>query len=183
MATLLALQVKRSGEWVTDRKRDVEEGDEGSATAERKKRRKQEEEDSTPPVTAGLPGRRPCASVIIRLQHKEGVAWRNTEAGQSDGEAGLTLCFSARVAAIGPVVTWEHDPKNGAMTDKEVEPQEEVRKLERCLMCPICPSMPLCHCSFCSSRCCVCCLPVLLLAGLLSSSLGSSTDSSLPTPR
>lgn len=128
MATLLGLKADKSGEGVTDRKRKAQEGDGGSPPAERKKRRKHEEKDSAPPATAGLPGRRPCVSVVIRLEHKEEVAWRNTEAGQSDGKAGLTLCFSARAAAIGPVVTWEHDPKNRAMTDEEVQPQEEVRK-------------------------------------------------------
>lgn len=126
MAALLALE--GSGEGVTERKRKVEEGDEGSATAERKKRKKQEDKDPATPVTTSMPSRRHCVSVIIRLEHKEGLAWRNTEVGQSDGEAGLTLCFSARAAAIGPVVTWEHDPKNGAMTDREVEPRYEVRK-------------------------------------------------------
>lgn len=135
MATLVALKVEKLGDSVTEGNRKEEEGDEGSATVERKKRRT-EEKDFAPPAAVSLPGRRTCVSIVIRLESKEGVAWRNTEVQQSEGEAGLVLCFSARVAVVGPVVTWEHNPKNAAMTEKETQPQKEVRKREHCLLCP-----------------------------------------------
>lgn len=128
MATLLALKVERLGDSVTEGNGNEEDGDEGSTATKRKKRRKREEKHFAPPATGSLPGRRPCVSIIIRLEHKEGVAWRNTEAEQSDGKTGLTLCFSVRATAVGPVVTWEQDPKNAVMTDKEMELQQEVRK-------------------------------------------------------
>lgn len=129
MATLLGLKAERSGDRVTGRKRGQEEGDEGSAPAERKRRRQEEEDSVTAaPATAGPAPRRPCVSVLIRVEQKEGVAWRNTEVERREAEAGLTLCFSARAAVIGPVVTWEQDPKNRPMTDKEVRPDDEVRK-------------------------------------------------------
>lgn len=129
MATLVGLKAEKSGGGVTGRKRREEEGEDGSAPAERKRRRREEEDSVTAaPATAGPACRQPCVSVIIRVEQKEGVAWRNTGAERSEGEAGLTLYFSARAAVIGPVVTWEQDPKNRPMTDKEVRPQDEVRK-------------------------------------------------------
>ncbi|XP_008302181.1 CST complex subunit CTC1 [Stegastes partitus] len=67
---------------------------------------------------------RPCVSVVIRVEQKEGVAWMNTGAGTTE-KAGLTLCFSARAAVIGPVVRWGQDPKNGPMTSREAEREGE----------------------------------------------------------
>lgn len=182
MATLQGLKVEKSGDGASGKRRLEEEGGEGSAPAERKRRRREGEESvAVAPATDGPACRRPCVSVVIRVEYKEGVAWRNTEAGQREGEAGLTLSFSARAAVIGPVVTWEQDPKNRPMTDKEVQPQAEVRKLPR--VSNVSQHAPVSRSSLSRSRCCVCFSWVRLLAGPLSSSLASSTDSSLPTPR
>lgn len=126
MAAHLDQRMKKSGDRITGRKQEMEEGKEDGVTAGRKRRR--QEEDGSATVTAGPVCSRPCVSVVIRVEHKEGVAWRNMEAGLGEGEAGLTLCFSVRAAMIGPVVTWEQDPKNRPMMDKEAESQEKVRK-------------------------------------------------------
>ncbi|KAI3375572.1 hypothetical protein L3Q82_003709 [Scortum barcoo] len=60
-----------------------------------------------------------------RVEHKEGVAWKNEGAGIHRDEAGLIPCFSVRAAVIGPVVSWGRDPKNGPMTDRETETETE----------------------------------------------------------
>ncbi|XP_073332264.1 CST complex subunit CTC1 [Pagrus major] len=104
----------------------------GGQTAGRKRRREEEEPDSSHSdsssvtVTTGPVGggSRPCVSVVIRVEHKEGVAWRNT-GGLNEGETGLMLCFSVRAAVIGPVVSWGRDLKNGPMTDREIETEKE----------------------------------------------------------
>ncbi|XP_023117926.1 CST complex subunit CTC1 isoform X1 [Amphiprion ocellaris] len=107
----------------------------GDVTAEEEKtadgKRKREETGSslsassvtmTTSSVAGSP--RPCVSMVIRVEQKEGVAWRNTGA-ETKEEAGLTLCFSARAAVIGPVVRWGRDPKNEPMTAREAEREGE----------------------------------------------------------
>ncbi|XP_059210296.1 CST complex subunit CTC1 isoform X2 [Centropristis striata] len=91
------------------------------------KRRREEEEagpSSSSSVTVAT-GCRPCASVVIRVQQKEGVAWRNTGAGLGRRGAGLTPCFSVRAAVIGPVVRWGRDPKNQPMMDREAGTEEQ----------------------------------------------------------
>ncbi|KAK5848013.1 hypothetical protein PBY51_005669 [Eleginops maclovinus] len=68
---------------------------------------------------------RPCVSRVIRVQQKEGVAWRNPGAGSHQEEAGLTASFSVTAAVIGPVVSWGRDPKNRPMADRETESESE----------------------------------------------------------
>ncbi|KAK1876026.1 CST complex subunit CTC1 [Dissostichus eleginoides] len=68
---------------------------------------------------------RPCVSMVIRVQQKEGVALRNSGAGSYQEEAGLTASFSVTAAVIGPVVSWGRDPKNRPLTDREAEPERE----------------------------------------------------------
>lgn len=157
MVTHLRHRGEESCEDVTGRKREVKEEDmEGGQTAGRKRRQTKEETDSSHSVsssvtvTTGPVCSRPCVSMVIRVEHKEGVAWRNTGVGLKEGEAGLALCFSVRAAVIGPVVIWGRDPKNGPMTDKETETEMEdkVRKLNT----PpdlIHPIMHLCHLVLC----------------------------------
>ncbi|XP_068569112.1 CST complex subunit CTC1-like isoform X3 [Cebidichthys violaceus] len=121
MITHLSQKGEESRGDVTGRKQTVEEEEEteGAATAEKKRRR--EAASSSVTMTTGpvSSGSRPCVSMVIRVEEKEGVAWRNLAAGPK--EAGLTLCFSVRAAVIGPVVSWWRDPKNGPMTDREME--------------------------------------------------------------
>lgn len=132
MVTHLQQRGEESGGDVTGR--TVEEGaKEGCQTAGRKRRREEEPGSSshsasssvtvtTVPVGGGSP---PCVSMVIRVEQKEGVAWRNTGAGLKEEEAGLTLCFSVNAAVIGPVVSWGRDPKNGPMTDRETEKRDD----------------------------------------------------------
>ncbi|XP_034079034.1 CST complex subunit CTC1 isoform X2 [Gymnodraco acuticeps] len=68
---------------------------------------------------------RPCVSMVIRVQQKEGVALRNSGAGSHQEEAGLTASFSVTAAVIGPVVSWGRDPKNRPLTDREAEPERK----------------------------------------------------------
>ncbi|XP_047441617.1 CST complex subunit CTC1 isoform X2 [Mugil cephalus] len=92
--------------------RQKQEAEEEEETAARKRRRK----DSASSVTVTT---RPCISVVIRVEQKEGVAWRNMGVGTKEEEAGLRLSFSVRAAVIGPVVSWGRDPKNGPVTQRE----------------------------------------------------------------
>ncbi|XP_062301241.1 CST complex subunit CTC1 [Scomber scombrus] len=118
---------------ITARKRRGEEEEEeeeeergGGQTAGRKRRREEEEKPASSSVTMTTASTsRPCVSVVIRVEQKEGVAWRNTGAGLKGDEAGLVLCFSVRAAVIGPVVSWGRDPKNGPMTDREAETERD----------------------------------------------------------
>ncbi|KAK1876034.1 CST complex subunit CTC1 [Dissostichus eleginoides] len=68
---------------------------------------------------------RPCVSMVIRVQQKEGVALRNSGARSHQEEAELTASFSVTAAVIGPVVSWGRDPKNRPLTDREAEPERE----------------------------------------------------------
>ncbi|KAM6894522.1 CST complex subunit CTC1 isoform 2-T2 [Lycodopsis pacificus] len=122
MVTHLSQKGEESSGDVTGRKHSEEEETEGAATAEKKRR----EASSSVTVTTGPVGggSRPCVSMVIRVEQKEGVAWRNLAPGPKEAglkEAGLTLCFSVRAAVIGPVVSWGRDPKNRPMTDREME--------------------------------------------------------------
>lgn len=112
----------------SDKKLTVEEEKDGGQTAGRKRRR-EEEKDSLVTVTT-----RPCVSMVIRVEQKEGVAWTNTGVGLKGQEAGLTLSFSVRAAVIGPVVSWGQDPKNEPVTDRETETgrEEQVRNTPVC---------------------------------------------------
>ncbi|KAM7366658.1 hypothetical protein PAMP_016077 [Pampus punctatissimus] len=117
-----------SGGDITGRKRREEEETEHSQTTGRKRRRHEEEEpDSTHSADSvtGTTVSQPCFSMVIRVQQKEGMAWRNTGAGLNEEEAGLMPCFSVRAAVIGPVVNWRQDPKNRPMTDRETETEKE----------------------------------------------------------
>ncbi|TNN24511.1 CST complex subunit CTC1 [Liparis tanakae] len=120
MVTHLAQKGEESGGDVIGRKQreeeeEEEEVEEEQAPSAEKKRRR---------VGGGF---RPCVSMVIRVEHKEGVAWRNTAARRQGKEAGLTLCFSVKAAVIGPVVSWGRDPKNGPMTDREKETESEKK--------------------------------------------------------
>ncbi|XP_018530294.1 CST complex subunit CTC1 isoform X2 [Lates calcarifer] len=109
---------------------DEEEG--GGQAAGRKRRREPGPSHSVSPVTVttGPAGgaSRPCVSMVIRVEQKEGVAWMNTGA-EPDKGAGLVLTFSIRAAVIGPVVSWRRDPKNRPMTEREREEEREEKVL------------------------------------------------------
>ncbi|XP_068164844.1 CST complex subunit CTC1 isoform X2 [Antennarius striatus] len=70
-------------------------------------------------------GSRPCVSMVIRVEEKEGVAWRNVGAQLREQQAGVGLSFSLRASVIGPVISWGRDPRNESLTDKEVDTQQE----------------------------------------------------------
>ncbi|XP_044039740.1 CST complex subunit CTC1 isoform X2 [Siniperca chuatsi] len=130
MVTHLRQRGEVSGGDVTGRKQTAaEEEREGGQTAGRKRRREtgSSHSASSVAVTTGPVGggSRPCVSMVIMVQQKEGVAWRNTGVELQGEEAGLTLCFSIRAAVIGPVVSWGRDPKNEPMTDRETETEKE----------------------------------------------------------
>ncbi|KAM9335138.1 CST complex subunit CTC1 [Symphorus nematophorus] len=96
-------------------------GESGGCVTVSKRRREDSSSSSVTTTTTSWP----CVSMVIRVEQKEGVAWRNTGAGLKEGEAGLTLCFSVRAAVIGPVVSWGRDPKNEPMTERETETERE----------------------------------------------------------
>uniref|UniRef100_A0A3Q3S439 CST complex subunit CTC1 n=1 Tax=Mastacembelus armatus TaxID=205130 RepID=A0A3Q3S439_9TELE len=95
---------------VTDRKQIEEQ--EGGQTAGRKRRTG----DTSVATTTQA-----CVSMVIRVEQKDGVAWRNTGVELKKEEVGLTLSFCVQAAMIGPVVRWGRDPKNGPMADREAE--------------------------------------------------------------
>ncbi|XP_039996989.1 CST complex subunit CTC1 isoform X2 [Xiphias gladius] len=132
MVTHLRHRWEETGGDVTNRKQKAEGEREGGQTAGRKRGRRDEEPHSSytapsVPMTTGPVGggSQPCISMVFRVEQKEGVAWRNTGAGMEEVEAGLDLHFSVRAAVIGPVVSWGRDPKNGPMTDREIEREKE----------------------------------------------------------
>ncbi|XP_007543739.2 CST complex subunit CTC1 isoform X2 [Poecilia formosa] len=109
------------------REEEEDDDDEGSCL---KKRRCDEELSSVAMVTAPEGGAsQPCVSMVIRVESKGGVAWRNAVIGGSCEGAGLQLGFSATALLIGPVVRWGRDPKNQPMMEKEVNPEREEKVL------------------------------------------------------
>ncbi|TNM93866.1 hypothetical protein fugu_002042 [Takifugu bimaculatus] len=103
----------------------MQEGESGG-----QKKRKLEEEPTVPPwvpsaaVATGPVSGWQCVSMVIRVEHKEGVSWRN--AGLNEADVGLVLCFSAKAAVMGPVVTWRQDPQNRPMSEKETTTESKV---------------------------------------------------------
>ncbi|XP_034020143.1 CST complex subunit CTC1-like [Thalassophryne amazonica] len=104
---------------VTHRQREEPGGDDHKEEEEPQSQRKKGKTEE------GQSASRPCVSMVIRVEQKEGVSWRNSGAGLRDKEAGLSLCFCVRAAVIGPVVIWEQDPKNGRMLDREAGEREK----------------------------------------------------------
>jgi len=150
MVTHLRQKGEEPGDDVTVRKRRREEDGTGSS--------------SSVTMTADTEGgdSQPCVSMVIRVEEKEGVAWKNVGAG-SDGEgAGLIVCFSVRSAVIGPVVSWGQDPKNGPMTEREVDREAEQKVRDTpggSHDAPVVSPVHLCVCV------CVCVQVVLVLSG------------------
>ncbi|KAF7644074.1 hypothetical protein LDENG_00228610 [Lucifuga dentata] len=70
-------------------------------------------------------GSQPCVSMVIRMEQKEGVAWRNIRMDLTNKEVGLSLCFSVKATVIGPVVSWGRDPKNSRMMERETDGETE----------------------------------------------------------
>lgn len=120
MVTHLHQRGQESGDDVTGRSNT---GQEEEMEGGEKRRRQEEEPGSSLSAPDSVRGR-PCVSIVIKVERKEGVAWRNTGVGLKDGEAGLLSCFSVRAVVIGPVVTWGWDPKNSPMTERETEKEE-----------------------------------------------------------
>ncbi|XP_078101338.1 CST complex subunit CTC1 isoform X2 [Sander vitreus] len=99
-----------------------QKGAESGGEVTGRKRRREEEPGSSHSAPSSS---HPCVSMVIRVEQKEGVAWRNAGAGLKGEEVGLTPCFSVRAAVIGPVVSWGRDPKNEPMTEREKETERE----------------------------------------------------------
>ncbi|KAM3857435.1 CST complex subunit CTC1 [Diretmus argenteus] len=91
--------------------------------------KEEEEEESAERATQGLSHPTSCVSVVIMVEQKEGMAWRNVGIGLKDKEAGLSLCFNIIAAVIGPVVRWRQNPKNRRMMDRETE-REKNNKVD-----------------------------------------------------
>ncbi|CAL8377213.1 unnamed protein product [Boreogadus saida] len=94
--------------------------------AERAKRGEEEEREEKRVKLDGeeeerLPSscQHPCVSVVMRVEQKEGLSWRNT--GAEREEAGLTLSFQVRAELIGPALKWGKDPKNSLVTGAEMD--------------------------------------------------------------
>lgn len=127
----MATHLRMKGVDLHRNQREEEEGDdEGSCL---KKRRCDEEHSSSVAMVTAHEGgdARPCVSMVIRVESKGGVAWRNAVIGGSGEGAGLQLGFSATALLIGPVVSWGRDPKNQPMMEKEAEPEREEKVRRR----------------------------------------------------
>lgn len=115
------------------------------------KKRKLEEAAAGPPsapsavMSTGPSDGRQCVSMVIRVEHKEGVSWRNAGVGLKEAQVGLVLGFRVRAAVMGPVVSWRRDPKNRPMLEKESEKEKKVRTQNRPDLTS--PIMHLCSCS------------------------------------
>lgn len=128
---------------------ETTEGMNEEKTGGQKKRKLEEEPTGSPSassaVTSTCPsGGRQCVSMVIRVEHKEGVSWRNAGVGFTGSQVGLVLCFSVRAAVVGPVVPWRQDPKNTPLSERETTAERRVRRQNGPdLMSPI---MHLCSC-------------------------------------
>lgn len=112
---------------------ETTEGMNEEKTGGQKKRKLEEEPTGAPSassaVTSTCPsGGRQCVSMVIRVEHKEGVSWRNAGVGLTGSQLGLVLCFSVRAAVVGPVVPWRQDPKNTPVSERETTTERKVRK-------------------------------------------------------
>ncbi|MEQ2204840.1 hypothetical protein XENOCAPTIV_019310, partial [Xenoophorus captivus] len=125
MVTTLRLKGEESGSDVTHRKRRVEE----ESGVGINKRRPDEQVSSSVAMSTVPEGGASQAfvSMVIKVKHKGGVAWRNTGIWTNGGEEGLQLEFSITALVIGPVVGWGRDPMNGPMMKREVEPKREEK--------------------------------------------------------
>lgn len=108
-------------------------------TGGQKRRRLEEPTGSPSALMSTCPsGGRACVSMVIRVEQKEGVSWRNAGVGVEAGRVGLVLCFSVRAAGMGPVVPWRQDPKNRPVSEEETGTETKVRTPNRPhLRCPI----------------------------------------------
>lgn len=120
------------GTHLTQRGRDSADG--GSEKMEgmnEEKRRKLEEEPTGSPSASAVMSTCPsagrqCVSMVIRVEQKEGVSWRNAGGGLKEAQVGLVLCFRVRAAVMGPVVTWRWDPTNTPVVEREAERERKV---------------------------------------------------------
>ncbi|XP_027866270.1 CST complex subunit CTC1 [Xiphophorus couchianus] len=131
MATHLRMRGAEPGSDNLHRNQTGEEEGDDEGLCLKKRRCDEELSSSVAMVTAHEGGEPPrlCVSMVIRVESKGGVAWRNAVIGGSDEGAGLQLGFSATALLIGPVVSWGRDPKNQPMTEKEAEPEREEKVL------------------------------------------------------
>ncbi|XP_042154514.1 CST complex subunit CTC1 isoform X1 [Oncorhynchus tshawytscha] len=135
---------EKGGEEREERRDDVSERKKRSREEERIEEKKEEREGgakrarqnhtenetcSQPGGGASLPGDRPCISVVMCVEGKEGVAWRNEGIACEGEEAGLSLCFSVRADLIGQIQRWGRDPRNCPLQERETDGQTRTVEL------------------------------------------------------
>ncbi|XP_071190345.1 CST complex subunit CTC1 isoform X2 [Salvelinus alpinus] len=120
-------------DYVSERKKRSSEEDrieEREGGAKRARQNHTENETcSKPGGGASLPGDWPCISVVMCVEGKEGVAWRNEGIACEGEEAGLSLCFSVRADLIGQIQRWERDPRNCPLQERETDGQTRTVEL------------------------------------------------------
>lgn len=94
-----------------------EEEEEEKETVARKRRRTTDDPEPLRPLRPSPVPATTCVSVVLRVEQKTGVMWRE------DAEAS----FSVTATVIGPVKAWGRDPKNRPMKDFETGNEKKVR--------------------------------------------------------
>ncbi|XP_077357059.1 CST complex subunit CTC1 isoform X2 [Festucalex cinctus] len=94
-----------------------EEEEEKEAVARKSRRKDEDPEPSRPsPLSVAVTT---CVSVVLGVEQKSGVMWREHEEAS----------FSVTAALIGPVAAWGRDPKNAPMKDFEKGDEKKVTVL------------------------------------------------------
>ncbi|XP_024119088.1 CST complex subunit CTC1, partial [Oryzias melastigma] len=121
MVTYLKHKGEEPGDDVTDEHEDHPKEEQRWKRKRREGNEDSSDSSSSDVMTAVSVGgaSQSCVSMVIRVEQKGGLVWKNTEGAE------LQLCFSLRAAVIGPVVSWRRDPKNKPLTEEEVEPGRE----------------------------------------------------------
>uniref|UniRef100_A0A3Q3DW01 CST complex subunit CTC1 n=1 Tax=Hippocampus comes TaxID=109280 RepID=A0A3Q3DW01_HIPCM len=102
-----------------DKGEESGEEEEEKETVARKRRRTAEDPEPSRPLRPSPVPATSCVSVVLRVEQKTGVMWRE------DAEAS----FSVTATVIGPVKAWGRDPKNRPMKDFETGNEKKVTLL------------------------------------------------------
>ncbi|RVE60932.1 hypothetical protein OJAV_G00185670 [Oryzias javanicus] len=123
MVTYLKHKGEEPGDDVTDEHEDPQKEEQRWKRKRREGNEDSSDSSSSDVMTAVSVGgaSQSRVSVVIRVEQKGGLVWKNTEGAE------LQLCFSLRAAVIGPVVSWRRDPKNKLLTEEEAEPDKEQK--------------------------------------------------------
>ncbi|KAJ8255041.1 hypothetical protein GJAV_G00200290 [Gymnothorax javanicus] len=82
---------------------------------------------STDPARSKVVAPAPCMSVVLSVQSKEGLSFRNVRAL---GNPGLSPCFGVSAVLLGEVQTWGQDPKNCPLEQKEMTEGVRINRVE-----------------------------------------------------